>query len=170
MTCTVVWHCLLYKVGFVVYANDPETSFTCTLSMTVIYNVYIGQLLPVQDLHVADYGQSYVLISWSAVFSLDITDSDPDLWYSVTVHNTANTDDETSATTLCSDCTDTSYNFTSNETNTDPCGEYEFRVTAVNAAGHGVQSEPLIWHIGKICIVYTLYALASIMIMLYMHQ
>ena len=159
-----MWHCLLYKVGFVVYANDPETCFTCTQSMTVIYNVYIGQLLPVQDLHVADCGQSYVLISWSAVFSLDITDSDPDLWYSVTIHNTANTDDETSATTLCSDCTDTSYNFTSNETNTDPRGVYEFRVTAVNAAGHGVQSEPLIWHfhIGKISIVYTLYALASI--------
>ena len=74
------------------------------------------------------YGQSYVLISWPAVFSLDITDSDPDLWYSVTIHNTA---------VSCSDyqnITETYYNITINN-NSCPSELYMFSVTPVNALG-----------------------------------
>ena len=85
----------------------------------------------------ADYGQSYVLISWSAVFSLDITDSDPDLWYSVTVHNTANGADASTEVISCSDyqnTTETYYNFTINN-NSCPSELYVFSVTPVNALG-----------------------------------
>ena len=88
----------------------------------------------------ADYGQNYVLISWPAVFSLDITDSDPDLWYSVTVHNTANGTDTAVSCSDYQNITETYYNITINN-NSCSSGLYMFSVTPVNALGKSSEAK-----------------------------
>lgn len=76
---------------------------------------------------------NYILISWTGPFSLDITDTDPDLWYSVTVHTTG------SETLPSSDIvTDTYYNFTISNAYSRM---YEFEVVSVNAVENISESE-----------------------------
>ena len=66
-----------------------------------------------------------IIISWSAPFSLDVTDVDPDIWYSVLIYNV--TDNPTA--TPCADCiniTETHYTFTPDYPS--PCHKYIFTV------------------------------------------
>ena len=78
-----------------------------------------------------------VTISWTAPFSLDVTDNDdPDIWYSVLIYNV--TDENNPTAILCTDCiniTETQYIFTPDYTS--PCHVYNFSVIPVNGAGQG---------------------------------
>ena len=87
----------------------------------------VGQLGPVSNLHVANADQGSILITWTAPFSLDITDTDPDIWYSVTITTTG---DRNNNSLHRDNITDTFYNFTINEI---PNGMYQFEVISVNS-------------------------------------
>ena len=79
---------------------------------------------------------SSVTISWSAPFSLDVTDVDPDIWYSVLIYNV--TDENNPTAILCTDCiniTETHYTFTPDYLS--PCHVYNFSVIPLNGAGQG---------------------------------
>ena len=84
----------------------------------------------VQNLHVTDYGNNYIHISWTAPLTLNITNSDPDIWYSIRIAGLGDT--------LCSDCIETIYNITMEQPNV--CQLYEFIVTPVNALGEGLET------------------------------
>lgn len=84
----------------------------------------VGQLGPVSNLQVANADTGSILITWTAPFSLDITNTDPDIWYSVTITTAGDGDKH------CDNLTDTLYNFTINEI---PNGMYQFEVTSVNS-------------------------------------
>ena len=95
------------------------------------YIVYLlGEPGPVEDIHVTDSPPDFLLVSWTAPFSLDITDSDLDLWYSLSILT------PTSGSLLpftCPDCqyiTDTSYNLSVSGLTQ---GVYEIQVLSVNA-------------------------------------
>ena len=78
-----------------------------------------------------------ITISWSAPFSLDVTDVDPDIWYSVLIYNV--TDNPTAIP--CTDCiniTETHYTFTPDYPS--PCHKYIFTVIPFNGAGQGHSS------------------------------
>ena len=56
---------------------------------------------------------SSVTVSWTPPFSLDVTDVDPDVWYSLLIYNM--TDENSTTVNLCTDCMDineTNYTFT----------------------------------------------------------
>ena len=85
------------------------------------------------DVKISSDGTS-VTIAWTAPFSLDVTNVDPDIWYSVLIYNV--TDEPT--TIPCTDCTnitDTNYTFTPDFPS--PCHKYVFTVIPVNGAGQG---------------------------------
>ena len=77
-----------------------------------------------------------IKLSWISPFSLDITDTTPDLWYSVEISGRAQLQSPPVQTTceMCSYITKTEFTFTDNSY---PCGVYDFTVIAINAAGQG---------------------------------
>ena len=96
-----------------------------------IYIAYhLGEPGPVGDIHVTDSLPDFLLVSWTTPFSLDITDSDLDLWYSLSILT------PTSGSLLpftCPDChhiTDTFYNLSVSGLTE---GVYEIQVVSVNA-------------------------------------
>ena len=85
------------------------------------------------------YGATSVIISWTPPFSLDVTDVDPDVRYSVLVYNV--TDENNSTDILCTNCiniTETHYTFTPDYLS--PCHLYLFSVIPFNGAGQGESS------------------------------
>ena len=97
-----------------------------------------GLLSAVSDLR-ASSNASSVTISWTAPFSLNMTDDDPDIWYSVLIYNV--TDENNPTAILCTDCiniTETHYTFTPDYLS--PCHVYNFSVIPVNGAGQGESS------------------------------
>ena len=83
---------------------------------------------------------SSINVSWSAPFSLDVTDVDPDIWYSVLIYNV--TDEENSTVVPCTDChnlTQTHYIFSPDYHS--PCHEYTFTVIPYNGAGQGESNQ-----------------------------
>ena len=87
------------------------------------------------------YGSALsVNISWSAPFSLDVTDVDNDIGYSVFIYNI--TDDEPTTLISCTNCiniTETQYTFTPDYPS--PCHKYIFTIIPFNGAGQGESSE-----------------------------
>ena len=84
----------------------------------------------------------YIILSWSPPFSLDVTDMDPDIWYTVLISNV--TDEHSPTTVPCYDCDHFArlhYNFTTNKPN--PCHKYRFIVISQNGAGDGNRSDPV---------------------------
>ena len=82
---------------------------------------------------------SSVTVSWTAPFSLDVTDVDPDIWYSVLVYNV--TDENNPTAILCTDCiniTETHYTFTPDYPS--HCHVYLFSVIPFNGVGQGESS------------------------------
>ena len=67
--------------------RDSIQTRTCNfhfLNNTDIANTtLLGELGPVSDLCATENGPGYLLISWKAPFSLDITESDSDMWFSL---------------------------------------------------------------------------------------
>ena len=76
-------------------------------------------------------------ISWTAPFSLDVTDSTPDVWYIVIIHNVT---DEIPGIVVPYHCniTETCCVFTPSHPH--PCHKYSFTVIPQNEAGDGMQS------------------------------
>ena len=81
------------------------------------------------------YGPDSLLISWTTPFSLDITESDPDLWFSLSILTPAG------GSLPCPDChhitTDTFYNLSLTGLYR---GMYEINVVSVNAYGVSTKS------------------------------
>ena len=72
---------------------------------------------------------------WTAPFSLDVTDVDADIWYSVLIFNV-----ETTAVSCfeCTNITETHYTFTLDYPS--PCHKYNFTIVPLNGAGEGPSS------------------------------
>ena len=101
-----------------------------------MYTQSAGHLDAVRELHTAGHGKNYIYISWVAPSSLDISISDPDIWYSISIHDVTYEGNKTAIT--CNNChnlTKTGYNFTVDHP--DSCAVYEVIVTPWNAVGHG---------------------------------
>ena len=98
---------------------------------------HLGEPGPVGDIHVTDSHPDFLLVSWTAPFSLDITNSDLDLWYSLSILT------PTSGSLLpftCPDChhiTDTFYNLSASGLTQ---GVYEIQVLSVNS--YSISSQP----------------------------
>ena len=93
---------------------------------------------------IATPGMSYINISWSAPFSLDVTDVDHDIWYSVLIYNM--TDEPTVIS--CTDCIniiETYYTFTPDYLS--PCHKYMFTIIPFNGAGQGSTSNETMGYI-----------------------
>ena len=75
---------------------------------------------------------SFILLTWTPPFSLDITGVDLDLWYCVEVYNISQ-----GRVPLTANCSvyETQFYFTA--PNHSPCDLFEFRVFAVNPVGNG---------------------------------
>ena len=96
-----------------------------------------GLLASVERLTASINNISFIIISWSAPFSLDVTAVDPDIWYSVLIYNV--TDNPTAIPcTDCTDITETHYTFTPDYPS--PCHKYIFTVIPLNGAGQGHSS------------------------------
>ncbi|CAI8019347.1 hypothetical protein GBAR_LOCUS11635 [Geodia barretti] len=94
-----------------------------------------GRLQAIRGLS-ATKNTTSLTISWTAPFSLDVTGSDPDIWYSVLIYNV--TDENNPTAILCTDCiniTETHYTFSPDYTS--PCHVYNLSVIPLNGAGQG---------------------------------
>lgn len=110
-----------------------------------------GILSSVGDLNVTSH-DAFLVISWTAPFSLDVTGVDHDVWYSVLVYNV--TEKQTAIT--CTDCintTETNYTFVLDYHNNIICHKYIFTVIPFNGAGKG---QPSSENITTECTVATL--------------
>ena len=97
-----------------------------------------GPLSKVVHLRVISNASS-VTVSWTALFSLDMTDVDPDILYSVLIYKVTNENNSTAI--LCTDCiniTETHYTFTPDYLS--PCHVYLITVIPFNGAGQGESS------------------------------
>ena len=95
-------------------------------SLRLFFLTTAGELGPVGDLHVTDSSQDFLLISWSPSFSLDITDSDPDIWYSLSLHTSAG---YPLPCPCCQNITQTSHNLSVASLNQ---GLYEIEIVPAN--------------------------------------
>lgn len=86
----------------------------------------------------ADSNSSSVRISWTAPFSLDVTNG-PDITYSLLIYDV--TDENNPQSIFCGDCTTTNtyYEYTP-AMHGDPCRVYNFTVIPINGAGYGESS------------------------------
>ena len=87
---------------------------------------------------------SSITISWSSPFSLDVTDIDPDICYSVFIYNIT---DEPITLISCTDCiniTETQYTFTPDYPS--PCHKYNFTIIPFNEVGQGFQTNTVYIH------------------------
>ena len=97
-------------------------------------HIHAGPLGSVVDLE-TNSNASSINVSWTAPFSLDVTDVDPDTWYSILIYNV--TDDNLTAIP-CADCNnfaETHYIFTPDHSS--PCHKYNFTVIPQNGVGNG---------------------------------
>ena len=115
-----------------IQGKQTDTHFPCTI-MTLC--VTAGELGAVGELHVSAYGPDSLLISWTAPFSLNITESRPDLWFSLSILTPAG------GSLPCPDCyhitTDTFYNLSLTGLSR---GMHEISVVSVNAYGVSTKS------------------------------
>ena len=82
---------------------------------------------------------SSVTVSWTPPFSLNVTDVDPDVWYSLLIYNM--TDENSRTDNLCTDCMDineTNYTFTHEYFSHSHV--YNIFLVPLNGAGEGNSS------------------------------
>ena len=90
-----------------------------------------GAPAQVSDVSINNSCDSFT-ISWSAPFSLDVSEVDPDIWYSVLISNV--TDEDHPTAVPCTDChnltqTHHTFNFTTDTFN------FDLTIIAKNGAG-----------------------------------
>ena len=130
-TCTITQlslsqHCPPLQKAWVSVCVMPSTNLGALIS---------GPLSAATGL-TATHNATSITISWEAPWSLDVTDVDPDIWYSVLIQNV--TDENNPTPISCTDCTnitETVYTFTPDHLS--PCHVYNFSVTPFNGAGQG---------------------------------
>ena len=101
--------------------------------------IHVGLLAAPSNLE-TNSNASSITISWTAPFSLDVTDVDPDIWYSVLIYNV--TDEDNPTVVPCTDCnniTETYYTFTPDYLS--PCHRYNFTIIPRNGVGDGESSD-----------------------------
>ena len=107
-----------------------------------------------------------ITISWEAPWSLDVTDVNHDIWYSVLIQNV--TDENNPTPISCTDCTnitETVYTFTPDHLT--PCHVYNFSVTPFNGAGQGESSDNVTfagWFIASLLIFVPISVSVSLVI------
>ena len=85
-----------------------------------------------------DSNASSITISWTAPFSLDVTDGDPKIYYSVLIYNET---DETAVSVPYPNCINISETFcVFTPDHLSPCHMYIFTVIPYNGAGQGESS------------------------------
>ena len=102
------------------------------------YLYFIGTLAAVPTLVATPLAGS-ILFNWAAPFSLNLTNTEPDITYCVNVYNSTGERTEL----VAGECalTETQYSFT--EDVTSPCDTFTAVVTPVNRAGNGTTSQPV---------------------------
>ena len=106
-------------------------------SLKEIFPFLTGLLSSVGDLN-ANSNTASINISWSAPFSLDVPDVDPDIWYSVLIYNVT---DETAVSVPYPNCANISETFcVFRPDHFSPCHKYTFTVIPYNGAGQGEKS------------------------------
>ena len=139
MIVMFITHCNENQVINHFYPICDKWSVTETIIIANIKTIFIpGLLAPVSNLITYTGSVSSIIISWSAPFSLDVTDVDPDIWYSVLIYNM--TDEPTVIS--CTDCIniiETYYTFTPDYPS--PCHKYILTIIPFNGAGQGQSSE-----------------------------
>ena len=118
----------------IVECGDEQTIFDKHV-LLIFYSIYSGPPSAVVNLSAVRSGSSFN-ISWSAPWSLNVTDVDHDIWYSVLIQNV--TDEDRPTDILCTDCTnitETHYTFTPDHLS--PCYVYNFTIIPANGAGLG---------------------------------
>ena len=109
--------------------------------LTHLYTVviFLLGLLSAVGIMTPTHNASSVTITWTVPFSLDVTDVDPDIWFTVVIHNVTDRNNPTAI--LCTDCiniTETHYTFSPGFLS--PCHLYNFTIIPVNGAGQGESS------------------------------
>ena len=101
------------------------------------HNYYTGVLSAVSNAEFVRSASS-IVISWTAPFSLDVTGVDPDIWYSVLIHNVT---DETAVSVPYPNCVNISETFcVFTPDHLSPCHKYNITVIPQNGAGVGESS------------------------------
>ena len=98
--------------------------------------LFTDQLEPASDLYVTNIQLGSVLISWLAPFSLDITNSDLDIWYTVIINTPLVGDNLTH--TEHYNITKTFFNVTIPDGSSE--GMYEIEITPFNDLGRAIHS------------------------------
>ena len=98
--------------------------------------LFTDQLGPASDLYVTNIQLGSVLISWLAPFSLDITNSDLDIWYTVIINTPPAGDNLTH--TEHHNITKTFFNFTFPDARSE--GMYEIEIIPFNDFGRALHS------------------------------
>ena len=100
--------------------------------------LFTGPVSKVVDIRVRSKSSS-VIVSWTPPFSLDVTDVDPDVWYSLLIYNM--TDDNSTTDNLCTDCTNiTETNYTFTHEYFSHSHVYNISIVSLNGAGEGDSS------------------------------
>ena len=94
-----------------------------------------GSLDTVRDLRVQS-DTNFISLSWSPPFSLNVTDTEPDVWYTVLVYNVTDKDNPLAVPwPSCQDIADTNCTFTAEDHS--PLHEFSFAVVPKNGVGNG---------------------------------
>ena len=107
-----------------------------------MHTYYAGKLAAVGDLSSVT-GRNFVFLYWKPPFSLNVTDTDPDIWYTVLVNNVTDIDNTVSIPcTNCVNITEPFYAFTRDHPS--PNDVFSFAVLPINGAGEGNLSQFLV--------------------------
>ena len=116
--------------------------FTC---MAFTYVICVGPPANLSNLEGKSLDQT-ICLTWDAPFSLDITGVDPDIWYHIDIAVDIDPFNTSSVNIpfISFPVNISEFNFTMDDYNdTSTSVIYEFRVTPINGAGTGPQSEPV---------------------------
>lgn len=113
-------------------------------------HVHAGQLDEVSELRLRVNLQNFTAsFNWEAPFTLNVTNTEPDVTYCVDVYNNSN------GLHIQSECdlTETSYYFSTN--NPSPCDSINVTVTPLNGAGNGTVSQPVLgYFFDGMCMIF----------------
>ena len=117
-----------------VYCRLNGTSITSPTAVLLIQGRerFYCELGPVSDLCATEYGPDYLLVSWIAPFSLDITESDSDMWFSLSA---LTPNGSLLPCPACQNITNTFYNLSLSSFHHK--GVYEIEVVAGNVYSSG---------------------------------
>ena len=137
---------MIFSLFLAVDAYSKKTAKTlwfCHVSYSILaktisdeFDLLVGTLDSVVNLTIESDSNS-VRLHWEAPWSLNVTGVEPDIWYTVLIHNVTN-EGENPPLISCDDChnlTESHYTFTPH--NPSPCHKYNFTVLPQNGAGDG---------------------------------